>query len=105
MVRQMREMIRGGVIGGPKGRCTILPGLDQSSDSRQGKKKNGLETRSAKAGQSCCMGDIGVHAFNMAEYATGLKTASVLPNSKHFMMTTHWILMEPPCFDLMMAKA
>jgi len=30
------------------------------------------------AGISSCMGDIGVHAFNMIEYATGLKTKQVL---------------------------
>jgi predicted dehydrogenase len=27
-----------------------------------------------RAGVSCCMGDIGVHAFNLAEYVTGLNT-------------------------------
>lgn len=40
----------------------------------------------ARAGPSCCMGDIGVHAFNLAEHVTGLRVtelcadlASVVP--------------------------
>ncbi len=32
----------------------------------------------AQAGQSCCMGDIGVHAANLAEYVTGLRISAVL---------------------------
>lgn len=28
----------------------------------------------ARAGTSCCMGDIGVHAFNLCEYVSGLRT-------------------------------
>lgn len=31
----------------------------------------------AKAGPSCCMGDIGTHAFNLAETVTGLKVAAL----------------------------
>jgi predicted dehydrogenase len=31
-----------------------------------------------KAGISCCMGDIGTHAFNMVEYTTGLRVTSLL---------------------------
>ncbi|MEX0272815.1 MAG: Gfo/Idh/MocA family oxidoreductase, partial [Flavobacteriaceae bacterium] len=31
-----------------------------------------------KAGISSCMGDIGVHAFNMVEYTTGLEVTSIL---------------------------
>ena len=31
-----------------------------------------------KSGKSCCMGDIGVHAFNLIEYTTGLEVESVL---------------------------
>ena len=31
-----------------------------------------------KSGISCCMGDIGTHAFNMLEYVTGMKVSSPL---------------------------
>ncbi|WP_439329334.1 Gfo/Idh/MocA family protein, partial [Clostridium perfringens] len=31
-----------------------------------------------KGGQSCCIGDIGVHAFNLIEYTTGLQIQQVL---------------------------
>ena len=37
------------------------------------------------AGISSCMGDIGVHAFNMIEYATGLKIKKVLAVLSHLM--------------------
>jgi predicted dehydrogenase len=32
----------------------------------------------ARGGPSCCMGDIGVHAFDLAEYVTGLRIERVL---------------------------
>jgi hypothetical protein len=31
-----------------------------------------------KSGISCCVGDIGTHAFNMVELVTGMKVKSVL---------------------------
>ena len=34
-----------------------------------------------KSGQSCCMGDIGVHAFNLIEYTTGMTVEKVLADT------------------------
>jgi hypothetical protein len=31
-----------------------------------------------KSGISCCIGDIGVHAFNLLEYTTGLEVNELL---------------------------
>lgn len=39
----------------------------------QGNAQAAWRTDPARAGVSCCMGDIGVHAFNLAEHVSGLK--------------------------------
>jgi predicted dehydrogenase len=38
----------------------------------------------ALGGRSCCIGDIGVHAFNMIEYTTGLTVKQVLADTDTF---------------------
>lgn len=79
MVRQMRELIQQGVLG------TI-----QRIDAQyyQGwvnpvihGENNGLgiwRLQPEVAGISSCMGDIGVHAFNLVEYTTGMKVTRLL---------------------------
>lgn len=79
MVRQMRDMIRSGVIGKiQKVDAQYYQGWINPVIHDKEARKTVWRLDPAKAGQSCCMGDIGVHAFNMAEYMTGLKTSSVL---------------------------
>ena len=79
MVRQMRDMIRNGVIGNiHKVDAQYYQGWINPVIHDKEKRKTVWRLDPAKAGQSCCMGDIGVHAFNMAEYMTGLKTEKVL---------------------------
>ena len=79
MVRQMRDMIRSGVIGKiQKVDAQYYQGWINPVIHDKEKRKTVWRLDPTKAGQSCCMGDIGVHAFNMAEYMTGLKTHSVL---------------------------
>lgn len=80
MVRQMRELIASGVLG------TIqridaqyyqgwVNSIIHGSDSRI----TGVwRFDSAQSGVSSCMGDIGVHAFNLIEYTTGLEIKQVL---------------------------
>ena len=80
MVRQMRGMIAAGAIGAdPEGRCAVLPGLDQPGDPRSvpGARRSGASIP-RQGGQSCCIGDIGVHAFNLIEYTTGLRIQQAL---------------------------
>jgi predicted dehydrogenase len=80
MVRQMREMIASGALG------TIqridaqyyqgwVNSIIHGSDSRI----TGVwRFDPAQSGASSCMADIGVHAFNLIEYTTGLEIRQVL---------------------------
>ncbi|GAB5523539.1 MAG: Gfo/Idh/MocA family oxidoreductase [Roseivirga sp.] len=79
MVRQMKSMIADGVIGDiHKVDAQYYQGWINPVIHDKEKRKGVWRLDPAKAGQSCCMGDIGVHAFNMIEYTTGLKTEKVL---------------------------
>ena len=79
MVRQMREMIKDGVIGKVhKVDAQYYQGW--MNPIIHDKEKRGTVWRldPKKAGISSCMGDIGVHTFNMIEYTTGLQVQSLL---------------------------
>ncbi len=79
MVRQMREMIKDGVIGKVhKVDAQYYQGW--MNPIIHDKEKRGTVWRldPKKAGISSCMGDIGVHAFNMIEFTTGLRVQSIL---------------------------
>jgi len=80
MVRQMKEIVKSGALG------TIhrvdaqyyqgwVNSIIQGTDSGI----TGVwRLEPEHAGMSSCMGDIGVHAFNMIEYTTGLEVKKVL---------------------------
>ena len=79
MVRQMREMIKAGALGKiHKVDARYYQGWINPviHDSEQRASVWRLDPE--KAGISCCMGDIGTHAFNLIEYTTGLKVKSLL---------------------------
>ncbi len=79
MVRQMREMIKDGAIGKiHKVDAQYYQGW--MNPIIHDKEKRGTVWRldPKKAGISSCMGDIGVHAFNMIEFTTGLQVQSIL---------------------------
>ncbi|HEY9118047.1 MAG TPA: Gfo/Idh/MocA family oxidoreductase [Roseivirga sp.] len=79
MVRQMKSMIAEGVIGKvQKVDAQYYQGWINPVIHDKEKRAGVWRLDPAKAGQSCCMGDIGVHAFNMIEYTTGLKTTKLL---------------------------
>ena len=79
MVRQMKTMIGDGMIGDiQKVDAQYYQGWINPVIHDKEKRKSVWRLDPEKAGQSCCMGDIGVHAFNMIEYTTGLKTTKVL---------------------------
>jgi predicted dehydrogenase len=78
MVKQAKQMVKSGVLGKirkiyveyPQGwLSTFLEG----SDSKQA----AWRTDPKRSGIAGCMGDIGTHAFNMAEYVSGLKTTKI----------------------------
>ncbi|PWL24771.1 Gfo/Idh/MocA family oxidoreductase [Roseivirga spongicola] len=79
MVRQMKSMIAEGVLGKiQKVDAQYYQGWINPVIHDKEKRAGVWRLDPEKAGQSCCMGDIGVHAFNMVEYTTGLKTTKVL---------------------------
>ncbi|HEY3783021.1 MAG TPA: Gfo/Idh/MocA family oxidoreductase [Fimbriimonadaceae bacterium] len=78
MVKEARQLIREGKIGRirkiyveyPQGwLSTFLEGSDQ--------KQAAWRTDPARSGVAGCMGDIGTHAFNLAEYVSGLKVTKL----------------------------
>lgn len=80
MVRQMRELINSGVLGN-------IQRIDaQYYQGWVNSIIHGSESRitgvwrfdPAQSGASSCMADIGVHAFNLIEYTTGLEIRQVL---------------------------
>ncbi len=79
MVRQMREMIRNGALGKlHKVDARYYQGWINPIIHDKEKRSSVWRLDPQKAGISSCMGDIGVHAFNMVEFTTGLKIRSLL---------------------------
>ncbi len=79
MVRQMRKMIAEGAIGKvQKIDVQYYQGWINPIIHDVKKRASTWRLNPEKSGISCCMADIGTHAFDMIEYVTGLKVASVL---------------------------
>ncbi len=80
MVRQMREMIAKGVLGTiQRIDAQYYQGWINAIIHGTGSRITGVWRLDPKhAGVSSCMGDIGVHAFNLIEYTTGLEVEEVL---------------------------
>lgn len=80
MVRQMKEMIASGVLGTiQRIDAQYYQGWINAIIHGTGSRITGIWRLDPKhAGVSSCMGDIGVHAFNLIEYTTGLEIKEVL---------------------------
>ncbi len=79
MIRQMRNMIANGVIGKvQKIDVQYYQGWINPIIHDEEKRGNTWRLDPEKSGISCCIGDIGTHAFDMIEYVSGLKVNSVL---------------------------
>lgn len=80
MVRQMRELIRKGMLGTiQRIDAQYYQGWINSIIYGTSTRITGVWRLDPKhAGASSCMGDIGVHAFNLIEYTTGLEIKEVL---------------------------
>ncbi len=79
MVRQMKTMIAEGIIGKiQKIDSQYYQGWINPVIHDKNERSKVWRLDPAKAGISSCMGDIGVHAFNMIEYTTGMKVEKVL---------------------------
>ena len=74
MVKEARDLARGGKLGKIRRVVVEYPqGWLASRLESSGQKQAGWRTDPKRAGASCCMGDIGSHCENLAEYITGLK--------------------------------
>jgi predicted dehydrogenase len=80
MVRQMRDIIAGGALGNiQRIDAQYYQGWINSIIHGTESRITGIWRLDPKhAGASSCMGDIGVHAFNLIEYTTGLEIKEVL---------------------------
>jgi len=74
MVKQARNMVESGTIGKVRKIVVEYPqGWLATRIEESGQKQANWRTDPKTAGASCCMGDIGTHAENLAEYISGLK--------------------------------
>ena len=79
MVRQMKTMIKEGAIGKiQKVDAQYYQGWINPVIHEMAKRTTVWRLDPEKAGASCCMGDIGVHAFNLIEYTTGMEVQKLL---------------------------
>lgn len=79
MVRQMREMILGGELGEiQKVDAQYYQGWINPIIHDKEKRANTWRLNPEKSGISCCVGDIGTHAFDMIEFVTGRHVKSIL---------------------------
>lgn len=78
MVKEAKKLIQNGTLGKIRKVVAAYPQGWLSTDLESTKNKQAdWRTDPSKAGASGCMGDIGTHAENLAEYITGLKITEV----------------------------
>lgn len=74
MVKEAREMVRAGKLGKILKIVAEYPqGWLLDKIEAQGQKQASWRSDPKRAGASCCVGDIGTHAENLARYITGLE--------------------------------
>ena len=78
MVKEARHLVRSGVFGDIR-RVVVeyVQGWLAECEEAGGNKQAQWRTDPARSGAAGCMGDIGTHAENLAEYVTGLAIESV----------------------------
>jgi predicted dehydrogenase len=73
LVRQARELVRAGALGEIQAvRVWYLQGSLRRQRTPQQQRRFAWKTDPARAGTSGCFGDIGIHAFNLLRFITGL---------------------------------
>jgi len=74
LVKEARHLVRSGALGKIRKVVVEYPqGWLATALEASHQKQADWRTDPARAGASCCMGDIGTHAENLAEYITGLQ--------------------------------
>ncbi len=90
MVRQAREMIGAGELGSIRLVQVEYPqdwlstDLESTDLESSGQKQASWRTDPAQAGAGGSLGDIGTHAFHLAEFITGLEVESILADLNSF---------------------
>jgi predicted dehydrogenase len=78
LVKEAREMIKNGELGKIRKVVSEYPqGWLSNPIERENQTQASWRTDPEKSGKSGCMGDIGTHALNLAEYITGLKVTQI----------------------------
>lgn len=84
MIRQMKHMIADGAIGKiQKIDAQYYQGWINPIIHDKEQRGTTWRLNPEKSGISCCMGDIGVHAYQMLEYVTGMKIQDILADLNH----------------------
>jgi len=84
MVRQMKDMIRRGVLGTiQKVDLQYYQGWINPVIHHPEERAKVWRLDPEKGGLSCCIGDIGTHAFDMLEYVSGVKIEKILADLNH----------------------
>ncbi|MBI1773892.1 MAG: Gfo/Idh/MocA family oxidoreductase [Proteobacteria bacterium] len=78
MVRQARAMVAAGALGRLRVVQVEYPQewLSEALE-KTGQKQAGWRTDPSRSGAGGCIGDIGTHAFNLAEFVTGLRASEL----------------------------
>lgn len=85
MVKEARAMIRNGILGTLRKVVVEYPQGWLSKKEEDNNYKQAIwRTDPAKSGAAGCMGDIGTHAENLAEYITGLKISELCADLTSF---------------------
>lgn len=77
LIKEAKSLISQGKLGTIKKIVVEYPQGWLASKNDEGSKQAEWRLDQDKAGISCCMGDIGVHAANLAEYVSGLHITSL----------------------------
>lgn len=78
MVKQAKRFLQSGVLGKIRKVYVEYPqGWLSTSLEKTGQAQAAWRTDPKRSGKAGSMGDIGTHAFNLAEYVTGLKVESI----------------------------
>jgi predicted dehydrogenase len=86
MVKEARALVKSGALGTVRKVVVEYPqGWLSSLREAEGHKQAAWRTDPSKAGASSCVGDIGTHAENLAEYITGLKIAELCADFTTFL--------------------
>src|SRR5579862_3067622 len=81
MVKEARQIVRQGRLGKVRKVYVEYPqGWLTTRIEADGQKQADWRTDPARSGKAGAMGDIGTHAFNMAEYVSGLRVESLCAN-------------------------